>query len=188
MNGLRRSMKPRGFTLIELLVVISIIAVLIALLLPAVQAARESARRSQCINNLKQIGLATLNFETTYGALPSDSPRLAVPDPNVDAQAAIPTITASYLTQILPFMDQSVIFNQINLLQAASDTANIPPCTGPGLCTRAITRRTRRRSACSCVPRRPGRRRSITTTRSGVRMATAAVTPARLDRRLRSAE
>ncbi len=132
MNGLRRSMKPRGFTLIELLVVISIIAVLIALLLPAVQAARESARRSQCINNLKQIGLATLNFESTYQALPSDSPRLAIPDPNADAQAAIPTITCSYLTQLLPFMEQTTIYNQINLLQAASDTANIPPCTGPG--------------------------------------------------------
>jgi len=125
-------MKPSGFTLIELLVVISIIAVLIALLLPAVQAAREAARRAQCVNNLKQIGLATLNFESTYGILPPDGLRIAVPDPNVDAQAAIPTVAASYLTQILPYMDQWVIFNQINVLQAASDTANIPPCTGPG--------------------------------------------------------
>ena len=62
--------RVRGFTLIELLVVIAIIAVLIALLLPAVQAAREAARRAQCINNLKQIGLATLNFESTYTYLP----------------------------------------------------------------------------------------------------------------------
>src|SRR6195256_551405 len=72
----RRSMRttvrrnPGGFTLIELLVVIAIIAVLIALLLPAVQAAREAARRASCVNNLKQLGLATANFESSNSALP----------------------------------------------------------------------------------------------------------------------
>ena len=129
--------RSKGFTLIELLVVIAIIATLIALLLPAVQAAREAARRAQCVNNLKQIGLATLNFESTYTYLPPKGMPVNQTywnqtDPNADAQAAIPNISASYLTAILPYMDQTVIYNQINLNLAASDTMNIPVCTGPG--------------------------------------------------------
>jgi prepilin-type N-terminal cleavage/methylation domain-containing protein len=63
--------KQHGFTLVELLVVIAIIGILIALLLPAVQAAREAARRSQCINQLKQMGIGALNHESTHGHLPS---------------------------------------------------------------------------------------------------------------------
>ncbi len=131
------AIRSKGFTLIELLVVIAIIAVLIALLLPAVQAAREAARRAQCVNNLKQIGLATLNFESTYTYLPPkgmpvNQTNWNIADPNVDAQAAVPNISASYLTMILPYMDQTVIYNQINLAAASSDTVNIPPCTGSG--------------------------------------------------------
>jgi prepilin-type N-terminal cleavage/methylation domain-containing protein/prepilin-type processing-associated H-X9-DG protein len=87
-----------GFTLIELLVVIAIIAVLIALLLPAVQSAREAARRIQCVNNLKQIALATHNYHDTWGSFPAG-----------ESSAAIcPNGT------ILPFLEQNTAFNSLN--------------------------------------------------------------------------
>jgi prepilin-type N-terminal cleavage/methylation domain-containing protein/prepilin-type processing-associated H-X9-DG protein len=97
----------RGFTLIELLVVIAIIGVLIALLLPAVQSAREAARRAQCTNNLKQLSLATANFESTYGHYP---PGMG-PFPKVTGGAGRATV----LPQILPFLEQSQIYSSFNL-------------------------------------------------------------------------
>ncbi len=88
--------KSRGFTLIELLVVIAIIAVLVALLLPAVQQAREAARRSSCKNNLKQLGLAVSNYEGTHTMLPSVYSVGAANSGNFSVQA-----------QLLPYMDQA---------------------------------------------------------------------------------
>ncbi|WP_406698752.1 DUF1559 domain-containing protein [Singulisphaera sp. Ch08] len=106
----------RGFTLIELLVVIAIIAVLIALLLPAVQAAREAARRSQCVNNLKQMALAVQNYNDAGGALPPSGAYVS---------GALGTQTISFKARILPFLEQQAIFNCINFSFGAttSDTA-----------------------------------------------------------------
>jgi len=103
--------KRRGFTLIELLVVIAIIAVLIALLLPAVQAAREAARRSQCVNNLKQIGLAMHNYVSANDMLPP----VAVDEPvNGGGQAEPPWQNWSQHARLLPFLEQQPLYNAIN--------------------------------------------------------------------------
>jgi prepilin-type N-terminal cleavage/methylation domain-containing protein/prepilin-type processing-associated H-X9-DG protein len=110
----------RGFTLIELLVVVAVIGVLAGLLLPAVQAAREAARRAQCTNNLKQIGLAMNNYEAALGAYPfgvgGGGPAGHVP-------------RWSPQSQLLPFLEQGALFNALNFayIPWASDPAFGPP-------------------------------------------------------------
>jgi prepilin-type N-terminal cleavage/methylation domain-containing protein len=102
-----------GFTLIELLVVIAIIAVLIALLLPAVQQAREAARRTQCKNNLKQIGLALHNYHDTNGILPVED-------------SVCSGKRWSWIPMILPYVDQTPLYNSLNFSVASYQTVNLP--------------------------------------------------------------
>lgn len=101
--------RPRslGFTLVELLVVIAIIGVLVGLLLPAVQAARESARRMQCSNNLKQVGIALLNYESAHRVWPTQA---SGPMPGRDFNAR----RGSWFTAILPFIEQDGLYQSYN--------------------------------------------------------------------------
>src|SRR5712692_8742753 len=96
-----RSASRRGFTLIELLVVIAIIAVLVGLLLPAVQKVRETANRTKCANNLKQIGLAVHNYHSTFSALPPA---------RLDYDGGV-----SWAVIILPFIEQDTFYKQWDL-------------------------------------------------------------------------
>lgn len=103
-----------GFTLIELLVVIAIIAVLIALLLPAVQQAREAARRSQCKNNLKQIGLAMHNYHETFNCFPLGARAGATTNSGGAADTDRWAGGVNWRVPILPYIDQAPVFNKLN--------------------------------------------------------------------------
>jgi prepilin-type N-terminal cleavage/methylation domain-containing protein len=140
----RSNRRRSGFTLIELLVVIAIIAILIALLLPAVQQAREAARRSQCKNSLKQIALALHNYHDSHNVFPPGnvSP-LPMTDQGCFTGTANRTIdpSAPWSVLVLPYLDQSAIYNQLNLtgtfpssyndVTATNLAAFTPPTSSP---------------------------------------------------------
>jgi prepilin-type N-terminal cleavage/methylation domain-containing protein/prepilin-type processing-associated H-X9-DG protein len=123
----------RGFTLIELLVVIAIIGVLIALLLPAVQAAREAARRAQCTNNMKQLGLAVANYESSYQAYPSAYGTRTATNQQWDTWGSW-----SPQSMLLPYLEQSTTYNAINfgLISHGDSGANGDLANSTAVCTR----------------------------------------------------
>jgi prepilin-type N-terminal cleavage/methylation domain-containing protein/prepilin-type processing-associated H-X9-DG protein len=116
MSLVRAGRRNRGFTLIELLVVIAIIAVLVSLLLPAVQQAREAARRTQCKNNLKQLGLALFNYESSYRVFPME-------------KITFTPVAQTWTTMVLPFLDQQAAYDQYNFSVEWSSPSQWPVTT-----------------------------------------------------------
>lgn len=118
----RRTPKAHGFTLVELLVVIAIIGILIALLLPAVQAAREAARRSQCTNNLKQIALALHNYHDSAKWFPPAAIYTGTAYPSSSFRDG--GYGATWVTMMLPFFEQSALYDQYNFDLPSDAPAN----------------------------------------------------------------
>src|SRR5256886_1063392 len=118
---MHRSPQPRrrrsAFTLIELLVVIAIIAILIGLLVPAVQKVREAAARAQCQNNLKQLGLAAHNYESTYKNLPPGAGPTPSGSPAANSRASVQAV-------ILAYVEQANVYNLFDLTQDVNASAS----------------------------------------------------------------
>jgi prepilin-type N-terminal cleavage/methylation domain-containing protein len=117
-----RAALVRGFTLVELLVVIAIIGILVSLLLPAVQQVRESGRRTQCLNNLKQLALALHSYHNTLQILP---PGVQVDDINTFMTTT--TLRPNWVILILPHIEQQNLYNSFDFTKPISDSANITP-------------------------------------------------------------
>ncbi len=128
-NCLKARQTKSGFTLIELLVVIAIIAILVALLLPAVQQAREAARRSQCKNNLKQLGVALHNYHDTFGTLP---PGYITRGVNSTAAASVELgPNFAWGVMILPQLEQSPLYNSLDLNLDSTQANNLATAQQP---------------------------------------------------------
>lgn len=113
-----------AFTLVELLVVIAIIGVLVGLLLPAVQAAREAARRTQCVNNLKQVGLAVMNFESARGSLPKGDWRQRTTTTGIDS-------LGTWVTQTMPYMENGSLFDAVDFTKPYYEQGFVGPDNTP---------------------------------------------------------
>jgi prepilin-type N-terminal cleavage/methylation domain-containing protein len=129
----RRVRRLRGFTLIELLVVIAIIAILIALLLPAVQQAREAARRTQCKNNMKQIGVAIHNYLDTFGRFPYGGWSGGIPAP-----VGVVMISPSWRTVILPQLDQGALTKKLDFSTGNLTASFTAPYSGANVVLRNV--------------------------------------------------
>jgi len=129
--GSHISRYPHGFTLVELLVVIAIIGILVALLLPAIQAARESARRTQCSNHLKQMALALLNYESSYKEFPPAAIGRNLTKETVGGwygrdQAFFGKLGHSWMVLILPQLEQSTIYDAWDFEKNVSENGELP--------------------------------------------------------------
>lgn len=119
----RRDASFAGFTLVELLVVIAIIGVLVALLLPAVQAARESARRSQCQSNLRNVSLAVLNYEAAKGVAPQG---MTFPKSFAPSLGTLQVYNANWIISVLPYLEQQATYNAFDLKQRINYNSGAP--------------------------------------------------------------